>query len=82
MSNYNLAINPNTPPEILERLVNVNSYPVRIEVAFNTNTPPEALERLANDHFYYVRLGVAQNLNTPQYIKDYLKIKEFLNRYE
>ena len=82
MSNYNLAINPNTPPETLERLANVNSYPVRNEVALNPNTLPETLERLANDHFYYVRLGVTRNPNTPQYIKDYLKIKKFLNYYE
>jgi len=44
-----------------------------------TTVCPETLERLANDDDSYVRCGVALNFFTPQYIKDYLKIKEFLN---
>jgi hypothetical protein len=49
------------------------------DLAINPNTQPEVLERLANDKYWHVRSGVARNPNTPQYIKDYLKIKEFLN---
>jgi hypothetical protein len=82
MSNYDLAENHNTPPETLERLANGGNANLRWLVAFNPNTPPEALERLANDEDSEIRYEVANNINTPQYIKDYLKIKEFLNRYE
>jgi hypothetical protein len=54
----------------------------RCVVARNLNTSPETLERLANDDYFWVRRLVVNNPNTPQYIKDYLKIKEFLNYYE
>jgi 3-methyladenine DNA glycosylase AlkC len=77
MSNYDLAQNPNTPPETLERLVNDKDWEVRCHVANNSNTSTEALERLANDKDWRVRYYVANNINTPQYIKDYLKIKEY-----
>ena len=82
MSNYELALNPNTPTETLDSLANEDNWIVRSHVAGNPNTPPETLERLANDKDSYVRWHVAENHNTPQYIKDYFKINEFLNRYE
>jgi len=44
-----VAQNPNTPPETLERLANDEDYWVRYWVARNPNTPPETLESLAND---------------------------------
>jgi hypothetical protein len=68
--------------EQLFLLANDKHYYVRCEVAFNPNTPPEVLERLANDNEWYVRRWVANNPSTPQYIRTYLKIKEFLNYYE
>ena len=77
-----VAFNPNTPIETLERLANDESWVVRSWVARNLNTPPETLTCLANDDECSVRRGVAWNSNTPQYIKDYLKIKEFLNYYD
>jgi len=77
-----VALNPNTSPEILERLANDTDFWVRSSVAGNPNTPPETLERLANDEDYAVRWHVERNPNTPQYILTYLKIKKFLNRYE
>jgi hypothetical protein len=65
MSNYDLARNPNTPPEALERLANDESSYVRRYVALNPNTPPEALEGLANDEeYWHVRCAVASNTNT------------------
>ena len=82
MSNYELALNPNTPPETLESLANDDNWLVRSHVAGNPNTPIETLERLANDKDWRVRCRVANNPNTPQYIKTYLKIKKFLNYYE
>jgi len=74
-------INSNTPPETLERLANDYDWFVRSCVAENPNTPPETLARLANDDDSNVRYWVSTNPNTPQYIKDYLKIKEFLKSY-
>ena len=79
MSNLELAINPNTPPETLEHLVEDGYSLVREAVALNINTSPETLERLANYGDHYVSIALAINFFTPQYIKDYLKIKEFLN---
>jgi hypothetical protein len=82
MSNFNLADNPNTSPEALERLANDVDLHVRLGFAWNRNTPPETLERLANDLSPYVRFRVEYNPATPQYIITYLKIKKFLNCYE
>ena len=59
-----LAWNPNTPPETLDRLANDEDYGVRYGVAWNPNTPPETLDSLANDENYWVRESVAQNTNT------------------
>ena len=64
-------------PDLLEFLSkDVDRY-VRQGVAYNTNTPPETLERLANDEDPWVREEVARNPNTPQYIKTYLKLRNF-----
>ncbi len=52
-----------------------------LDLAKNPNTSSETLERLANDDYYGIHVAVTKNPNTPQYIKDYLKIKEFLNYY-
>jgi len=82
MSNFDLAQNPNTPPKTLDSLSNDDDYGVRWHVVWNPNTPTETLERLANDKDSWVRSCVARNPSTPQYIRKYLKIKEFLNYYE
>jgi hypothetical protein len=82
MSNYELATNPNTPSEILERLANDNNWCVRSGVVRNPNTPPETLERMANDEDSCVRYWVTFNPNTPQYIRTYFKIKRILRCYE
>jgi hypothetical protein len=76
---FKLAGNLNTLPEALERLANDKDWRVRCRVANNPSTPPKTLERLANDADYWVLWGVARNPSTPQYIKDYLKIRQFLN---
>jgi 3-methyladenine DNA glycosylase AlkC len=81
MSNFDLAKNPNTPPETLEHLANDKDWLVRCRVARNLNTTTETLERLANDEDWYVRYEVAKNPNTPQYILTYFKIKKFLTHY-
>ena len=78
---HGVAKNPNTSPETLALLANDEAYNVRSYVAYNPNTSSETLERLANDDYYGIHVAVTKNPNTPQYIKDYLKIKEFLNYY-
>ena len=75
---YGVAYNTNTSPKTLTHLANDDDYSVRRGVALNINTSPETLERLANDGDSYVRSGVIRNPNTPQYLKDYLKINQFL----
>lgn len=59
-----LADNPKTLPEILERLADDDVWGVRRRVAYNPNTSLETLERLSID-VYFVREGVALNPNTP-----------------
>jgi len=76
---YSLARSFTTIPQTLELLANDDNPYVRRRVANNPNTQPEILERLAKDKEYMVRGRVAQNPNTPQYIKDYLKIKNYLS---
>jgi hypothetical protein len=76
---YCVAENPNTPPETLEHLVEDGDSLIREAVALNINASPETLERLANYGEHYVSIALALSFFTPQYIKDYLKIKEFLN---
>jgi 3-methyladenine DNA glycosylase AlkC len=76
---HSLARSFTTSTETLDRLANDNEWYVRRWVARNPNTPPETLERLANDDDFYVRREVARNPNTPQYIKTYLKIKNYLS---
>ena len=80
MSNFDLAINTDTP-EILKRLAD-DEIDVRCAVALNPNTSTETLEHLANDKDWGVRIRVAINPKTPQYIKQYIKIKKFLGDYE
>ena len=60
-----LALNPNTPPEILTLLAQDKDWGVRCGVAENPNTPPKTLTILARDKVAYVRRYVAQNPNTP-----------------
>jgi 3-methyladenine DNA glycosylase AlkC len=59
-----VAENPNTPPEVLEKLANDVDYWVRYGVAENPNTPPKVLEQLATDEDYIIRCYVAKNPNT------------------
>jgi Leucine rich repeat variant len=76
MKNFELATNPNTPPETLAVLATDKESYVRWRVAYNPNTPPETLAVLATDNDSCVRYGVAQNPNATEEI-----IIEF-NAYE
>lgn len=58
-----LALNPNTPQEVL--IILAESRGVRDMVAINPNTPVETLQRLSKDSEHAVRYQVARNPNTP-----------------
>ncbi|MFA6927139.1 MAG: hypothetical protein WCQ69_09095 [Bacteroidales bacterium] len=57
-----VALNPNTPKEILEKLSEYHRR-VREVVAKNPNTPKETLEKLSQDKEDDVRMSVARNRN-------------------
>ncbi len=59
------ALDPQTPPETLDRLANDKSSSVRGCVAYNPNTSPETLALLADDEDMWIRRRVARNPNTP-----------------
>ena len=81
MNNLELAKNPKTDPEILDRLSYDESWNVRSWVANNPKTPPEALDRLYYCIYWPVCYFATKNPNTPQYIKDLHKFRQFLNWY-
>jgi Leucine rich repeat variant len=59
-----VARNPNTPPDILAKLVADNSD-VRYELSKNRNTTAETLSVLAEDKTSTVRYWVANHMDTP-----------------
>ena len=59
-----IAFNPNTPPEILEKLSNSRSWYVRKSVASNVNTPSVALSLLGRSEDQYIRQAVAENVGS------------------
>jgi hypothetical protein len=79
MNKREQAIDPKTPPKVLEQLATDDDYSIRYWVACNPNTPPKALEQLATNKNSDVRWRVARNPNTPHYIKKYIKIKDHLS---
>lgn len=64
MNDYYLAMDSNTPPEILDNLANDEYFYTRCQVAKNPTTSTETLEHLANDLNNHVRSLVASNPNT------------------
>ena len=79
MTNLELAINPNTPPETLALLATDKDYGVRWRVANNPNTSPETLALLTTDKDYGVRCGVARNPNATEEICLMIKAYEKFN---
>jgi hypothetical protein len=61
---YNLAINPNTPVELLAELAKDEKWTVRREVAQNPKTPVGVLKELSIDKEENVRYLVAKNPNS------------------
>jgi len=60
-----LASNPDTAPEVLEKLAARESIELLTRVAENPQTESITLERLANHEAAEVRSAVAENRNTP-----------------
>ena len=60
-----LANNPDTPPEVLNRLSCALERHIRSMVVNNPNTPKSGLRRLARDKDEFIRKSVAKNRNTP-----------------
>jgi len=69
MTNFELAQDPNTTPEILKSLATDGHPGVRYWVARNPNTTPEILKSLATDDDYYVRYWVAHNPNATELVR-------------
>lgn len=69
---YELAKNPNTPPEVLQRWLNSTDYLVQWGLALNPQTPPDVMERLARSQDRYVRLNLTYNPATPQALLEWL----------
>ena len=60
-----LANNPDTPPEVLDRLSCAPEIYLRLMIANNPNTPKSGLMRLAKNKEEFIRKSVAKNRNTP-----------------
>jgi hypothetical protein len=67
---YEVAENPNTPPEVLAALAKDEDF--RMNVAMNSNTPKETLAALSKDGSRYVVYAVAGNPSTPPEVLRYL----------
>ena len=61
----NVAMNPNTPVDVLTELAKDNNCDVRCFVAENPSTSADVLTELAKDNNCDVRRNVAMNPNTP-----------------
>jgi hypothetical protein len=81
LDRHRVAENPNCPVYLLEKLADDENGFVRYAVALNPNSPIHLLEKLADDNLF-VRCGVSTNPNCPQYLKDYTKLKNFIECYE
>lgn len=63
---YNLAANPSTPLDILEKLSKEEDERIRELVASNPSTPSEILSELAQDPSKSVVVNAVANPNTPE----------------
>ena len=61
----NVAMNPNTPADVLTELAKDSHWAVRVSVACNPNTPADVLTKLTKDSDCDVRRYAAGNPNTP-----------------
>jgi hypothetical protein len=62
---HELARNPNTPPDVLQRWYDSTDYLVEWGLALNPNTPPAVMERLSRSENLYTRMNLTHNKATP-----------------
>jgi hypothetical protein len=62
---WELAVDPNTPVDILTRLSQDEDWVIRMQIVSNPNIPAEALSHLSQDENERVRCWVAANHKTP-----------------
>jgi hypothetical protein len=72
-----VALNPNTPADILEKLADDSDWHVRNAVASNRSTPADILKKLSEDSKEYVREAVAWNRSTPAVILERLSEDDY-----
>lgn len=60
-----IAVNPNTPPAVLDALLDHSSAVILERIAENPQAQPATLARLAKHEEGAIRLAVAENPNTP-----------------
>jgi len=77
MNKFELAYNPNTPPEILTILARDEDVDVRCGVAHNPTIPPEILTLLARDEIFWVRCRVERNPNATREVIQTVRAYEF-----
>lgn len=69
-----LAMNPDTPPNILKILAKDEDSQVREEVVYNPSTPKEVYETLINDPSTWVIEALISNGKTPYSVLEQLKV--------
>ena len=69
---HSVALNVNTPPDILEWFADSAAEEIRALVALNSGTPRKTLEKLADDEDSAVRVVAARNPSTPPEIREKL----------
>ena len=69
---HELAANPKTPMQVLERWFNSTDYLVEWGLASNPNTPQRVMARLAAGGNLYARVNLANNKATPREILERL----------
>lgn len=62
---YDIAMDSDTPTNMIIKLSTDKDYYVRCRVADNSNAPVDILTKLSTDEDRYVRCRVAENPNTP-----------------
>ena len=78
-----IALDPQTPVQVLEALASDKNVHVRARVALNTNTSLNILKRLSTDNQRLVRAAVARNKRTtPKMLRELAQDKSVLVRKE
>lgn len=74
-----LALDPNTPHNMLKKLSVSKITDIRSSVAANPRTSPDILTVLSNDKEWSVRFHVARNRNCPENIRLMIQVEDLLD---